>query len=94
MKSIDGNESIADNCIEVGTLIGENDTLLSLDCRDDGTLTAKQRFSRMERAARGVSEHCQVKSEERTEQGIVVIHAMIDFDCTVEKLIFQMKFTQ
>ena len=92
MKDTDQYESAACNCVEVGTLIREDDTLLTLDFSDNDGLTAREQFSRMEREAKSIgSGNCQVKSEALEEGGKPVIRAMFDFDCTAEKLIFQMK---
>lgn len=92
MKDTDEFESVSCNCVEVGTLIREDDTLLTLDFSDNGDLSAKEQFARMEKDARSIgSGNCQVKSEIIEEGGKPVIRAMFDFDCTAEKLIFQMK---
>ena len=92
MKETDQYESVACNCVEVGTLIREDDTLLTLEFCDGDELTAKEQFSRMEKEARSIgSGNCQVQSEVLEREGKPVVRAMFDFDCTAEKLIFQMK---
>ena len=52
MKDTDQYESVACNCVEVGTLIREEDTLLTLDFTDIEGLSAKEQFSRMEKEAK------------------------------------------
>lgn len=92
MKDTDQYDSVACNCVEVGTLIKEDDTLLTLDFSDNDSLSARDQFSRMERDAKTIgSGNCKIKTEILEANGIPVIRAMFDFDCTVEKLIFQMQ---
>ena len=92
MKDTGDYESVACNCVEVGTLIREDDTLLTLDFCDNDHMSAREQFTRMEKDARSVgSGNCQIKSEVIEEGGKPYIRAMFDFDCTAEKLIFQMK---
>ncbi|AMO57955.1 DUF406 family protein [Endozoicomonas montiporae] len=92
MKDTDQYESAACNCVEVGTLIREDDTLLTLDFCDNDQMTAKEQFDRMEKDALSVgSGNCQIQSEMVEADGKPIIRAMFDFDCTAEKLIFQMK---
>ena len=88
MKENDDFESVACNCVEVGTLINEDDTRLVLDLTGDN---ANEEFSRLESKAKAIgSGNCKVSSETVDEQGHTVIRAMFDFDCTAEKLIFEM----
>ena len=92
MKDTDQYDSIACNCVEVGTLIKEDDTLLTLDFTDQDGLSAKEQLSLMEKEAKTIgSGNCKVQSETLVDDGKPVIRAMFDFDCTAEKLIFQMK---
>ncbi len=89
MNEKDPYESLACNCVEVGTLIKEDDTVLMLDLRGPD---AQSRFDTLKTAAVGVgSGNCQISSETIDEDGQTVIRAMFDFDCAAEKLIFQMK---
>ena len=88
MKDKDEYESLACNCVDVGTLINEDDTRLVLDFSGD---TAREEFSRLETKAKTIgSGNCKVSSETIDDNGRPAIRAMFDFDCTAEKLIFQM----
>ncbi len=88
MKDKDEFESMACNCVDVGTLINEDDTRLVLDLTGE---TATEEFSRLESKAKAIgSGNCKVTSETFDDQGMTHIRAMFDFDCTAEKLIFQM----
>ncbi|WP_263322247.1 YfcZ/YiiS family protein [Endozoicomonas sp. Mp262] len=88
MKDSDEFESMACNCVDVGTLINEDDTRLVLDFTGDN---ACEEFSRLETKAKSIgSGNCKVSSETLDDKGMTHIRAMFDFDCTAEKLIFQM----
>ena len=88
MKTKDEFESAACNCVEVGTLINENDTRLVLDIHG---INAESQLSHLIEKAKTIgSGKCKISSERVEDQGRPVIRAMFDFDCTAEKLIFQM----
>lgn len=89
MNEKDPYESLACNCVEVGTVIREDDTVLTLDlCGPD----AHSRFDALHTAAVSVgSGNCQASCETVDENGQTVVRATFNFDCTAEKLIFQMK---
>ena len=92
MNENDPYESLADDCVEIGTVIKEDDTILALDISgpdvwsDFDTLKSE--------AARIGSGNCQVSYGAIDESGQTVIYAMFDFDCAAEKLIFQMQNNQ
>lgn len=89
MNEKDHYESLACNCVEVGTIIGEDDTVLTLDLSGPD---AQSRFDRMkDEAAKIGSGNCKISSDTIDEDGQTLIRARFDFDCTAEKLIFQMK---
>ena len=91
MNEKDQYESLACNCVEVGTLIKEDDTHLTLDIKGNETHSAEEEFSRIEKKAKSVgSGNCQVQSETIDDGGRTIIRAMFEFDCAAEKLIFQM----
>ena len=88
MKEKDPFESVACNCVDVGTLINENDTRLVLDFYGSN---AESELDQLTTKAKAIgSGNCKVSSETIDEHGKTVIRAMFDFDCTAEKLIFQM----
>ncbi|WP_419535001.1 DUF406 family protein [Endozoicomonas sp.] len=89
MNEKDQYESLACNCVEVGTIIKEDDTVLTIDLSG---VNAESRFDTLkEEAAKIGSGNCKISSETVDENGQTVIRAMFEFDCTAEKLIFQMK---
>ena len=89
MESKDQFESAACNCVEVGTIIKENDTLLTIDLWG---VDAENQLSKLTADAKEIgSGNCKVTSETLNKDGTPVIRAMLDFDCTAEKLIFEMK---
>ncbi len=92
MNENDPYESLTDDCVEIGSVIKADDTVLTLD------FSGSDAWSRFEalrtQAAHIGSGNCQVSYETVDERGQTVIHAMFDFDCTAEKLIFQMHNTQ
>ena len=89
MNEKDPYESLACNCVEVGTIIKEDDTVLTLDlCGSD----PQSRFETLKTTVAAIgSGNCQVSSQTVEENGQAVIRVTLDFDCTAEKLIFQMK---
>lgn len=91
MNEKDLYESLACNCVDVGTLISDSDTQLVLEIRGDGAVSAQEQFNAIEQKALAVgSGNCKIQSETISDNGMTVIKAMLDFDCTAEKLIFEM----
>ncbi|MFK0570782.1 DUF406 family protein [Endozoicomonas sp.] len=89
MNEKDQYESLACNCVEVGTVIREDDSVLSIDLSG---VNAQSRFDHLkEEAAKIGAGNCKITAKIIDQDGQTVIRAMFDFDCTVEKLIFQMK---
>ncbi|WBA80669.1 DUF406 family protein [Endozoicomonas sp. GU-1] len=89
MNEKDPFESLACNCVEVGTIIKEDDTVLTIDLSG---VNAESRFDALkEEAVKIGSGNCKISAETIDEHGQTVIRAMFEFDCTAEKLIFQMK---
>ena len=92
MNQKDQYESLACNCVDVGTLISDDDTCLALEIRGDDVATAQEKLSQIEKKALAVgSGNCAIHSETSNDNGVTVIKAMLDFDCTAEKLIFEMQ---
>ena len=89
MKDTDEFESIACNCVEVGTIIREDDTVLTINL--SGVNAHSDLETLKAEAAEIGSGNCKVTTETIDENGQTAIRAMFDFDCTAEKLIFQMK---
>lgn len=92
MNENDPYESLADDCVEIGTVIRENDTILALDI--SGPEAWSEFDTLKSEAARIGSGNCQVSYGAIDESGQTVIYAMFDFDCAAEKLIFQMQNNQ
>ncbi|KEQ18959.1 DUF406 family protein [Endozoicomonas numazuensis] len=91
MNEKDPFECTTCNTVEVGTLIRDDDTRVTLEIRDDEAISAQDMFSKIEQRALAVgSGNCKIQSETCKENGMTVIKAMLDFDCTAEKLIFEM----
>lgn len=80
----------ADHCLEMGTIIQAGDTHLELMLR--GTeQQINQRFSQLEQMARSITDHVTVHKEVYNHKGLPIVTAMFDFNCTAEKLIFELK---
>ena len=91
MNEKDPFECTTCNTVEVGTLISDDDTRVTLEIRGDEAVSAQDKFSKIEQRALSVgSGNCKIQSETCQENGITVIKAMLNFDCTAEKLIFEM----
>ena len=89
MNDKDPYESLACNCVEVGTIIKEDDTVLTLNLAG---VDAETQLSQLKADALEIgSGNCKVTAETVEQEGSPVIRAMFDFDCTAEKLIFEMK---
>lgn len=92
MNEKDPYESLACNCVEVGTIIKEDDTVLTLNLSG---IDAETQLSQLKADASEVgSGNCKVTAETVEQSGNPVIRAMFDFDCTAEKLIFEMKHSR
>ncbi len=92
MNEKDPYESLACNCVEVGMVIREDDTILTLDLRGSD---AESRFEALKTAAAGIgSGNCTISCETIDDEGQSAIRAIFDFDCAAEKMIFQMKNCQ
>ena len=89
MNDKDQFESLACNCVEVGTIIKEDDTLLTLDLSGANAETQLEQLKAD--ALKVGSGNCKVSAETIDEGGKTIVRAMLDFDCAAEKLIFQMK---
>ncbi len=89
MNQKDQYESLACNCVEVGTVIKEDDTVLTLNLAG---VNAEKQLNQLKADASEIgSGNCTVTAETIEQDGAPVIRAMFDFDCTAEKLIFEMK---
>ncbi|MGI2026512.1 DUF406 family protein [Endozoicomonas acroporae] len=80
----------ADHCLEIGQVIAPGDTHLEMTIKGDTEQQANDQMATMEALANSISDHCQVKKTVSLHQGSATIDAMFDFDCTAEKLIFEL----
>ena len=83
-------EVVADHCLELGEVIGSDDTHFETSISGTTEHQVKEQFERMEALANSISNHCTVKKSVSRKKGSVTIDAMFDFDCTAEKLIFEL----
>ena len=76
-------------CVEIGSLIKEDDVTLIVDLVG---ADADVRFESLKANALQIgSGDCQISSEIIELEGVSTLRASFVFDCTAEKLIFQMK---
>lgn len=76
-------------CVEIGSLIKEDDVTLIVDLAG---VDAEERFEALKASALQIgSGNCQISSEIVELEGVSTLRAAFVFDCTAEKLIFQMK---
>ncbi|WP_306800273.1 DUF406 family protein [Endozoicomonas sp. YOMI1] len=47
-------------------------------------------MAKMEALANSISDHCQINKTVNHHQVSIIIDAIFDFDCTAEKLIFEL----
>ncbi|WP_257285607.1 YfcZ/YiiS family protein [Endozoicomonas sp. SESOKO1] len=80
----------ADHCFEIGEVIAPGDTHLAMTIKGDTEQQANDQMAKMEALANSISDHCQVKKTVNRHKGSVTIDAMFDFDCTAEKMIFEL----
>ena len=80
----------ADHCIEIGEVIVPGDTHLVMSIKGDTEQQANDQMAKMEALANSISDHCQIKKTVSHLKDSVTIDAMFDFDCTAEKMIFEL----
>ncbi|USE33974.1 DUF406 family protein [Endozoicomonas sp. SCSIO W0465] len=80
----------ADHCFEIGEVIVPGDTHFEMTIKGDTEQQANDQMTKMEVLANSISDHCQIKKTVNDHGGSVTIDAMFDFDCTAEKLIFEL----
>ena len=89
MNDNDQFESLACNCVEVGTIIKEDDTVLTISLSGPD---ADSQLDKLKKEAKKIAQDtCKISSNTIEENNQRVIRATFNFDCTAEKLIFQMK---
>lgn len=88
MKDDNHFETQGCSCVDVGTLIQEEDTRLEMTFSG---AQADETFNRLKARAQAIgSGQCRVAMETLDQDGAPCIRAVFDFDCAAEKLIFQM----
>lgn len=80
----------ADHCFEVGEVIVPGDTRFEMTLEGETEQQVNEQFARMETLANSISDHCTIEKRLHHKGGAVTIDAMFDFDCTAEKLIFEL----
>lgn len=83
-------EVAADHCVEIGEVIIPGDTHFETTIEESTEQQAADHFARMEALANSISNHCIIRKTVNHQPGSVTIDAMFDFDCTAEKLIFEL----
>lgn len=76
---------------EIGTIIGEGDDVLDLEVSAASEADARAKLAEYRALAAQVSSESRIQEQlEQAEQG-VILKARIQFSCTAEKLIFEMR---
>ncbi|MDO2949040.1 YfcZ/YiiS family protein [Aeromonas simiae] len=76
---------------EIGTIIGEGDDVLDLEVSAASEADARAKLAEYRALAAQVSPESRIQEQlEQAEQG-VILKARIQFSCTAEKLIFEMR---
>ncbi|CAM3834542.1 DUF406 family protein [Parendozoicomonas haliclonae] len=83
-------EVVADHCLEIGEVILPGDTHYECLLAGKKESELNDDFNRLEQRARDISKTCKVNKVVSQDDGRVTINAMFDFDCTVEKMIFEL----
>ncbi|WP_157237095.1 DUF406 family protein [Endozoicomonas elysicola] len=83
-------EVVADHCLEIGEVIIPGDTHLEMTVEGSTEQQANDQLVWMEALASSISDHCTIRKTVNHQPGSVTIDAMFDFDCTAEKLIFEL----
>lgn len=76
---------------EIGTIIGEGDDLMELVIEAPTEADARAKLAAYEALARQVTAEASCSSELSQGNGGVILKARLQFTCTAEKLIFEMR---
>lgn len=79
--------------VEVGTIISENDTMLSLPFEGVDLASAEELAKKYVDAARKRFTTVKVKNKESTTQNGVTLELTLTFECAAEKIIFEMSLS-
>ena len=78
-------------CAEIGTIIGEGDDVMELVIEAAAEADARAKLAAYEALAKQVTAEAQVSSELTQGANGVILKARLQFTCTAEKLIFEMR---
>ena len=93
MSQDKSNEEVCEACgsfVELGSVIGENDTALVLPFTGKESRAVNVLAKKYIDAATARFGTVQVSSKESTDNNGVRLQVTLNFDCTAEKLIFEM----
>ncbi len=87
-------QETCDSCgcfAEIGTIIGEGDEVMELVIEAATEAAARSKLNDYEALAKQVTAEASCRSELTTGAAGVVLKAQLQFTCTAEKLIFEMR---
>lgn len=87
-------QDICDSCgsmAEIGTIIGEGDEVMELVIEAAAEADARAKLAAYEALAKQVTAEAEVSSELSQGADGVILKARLQFTCTAEKLIFEMR---
>ncbi|WP_108652700.1 DUF406 family protein [Dongshaea marina] len=76
---------------EIGTVIGEGDDILELSLSGDNEQQLKEQFAKCVALAKEIYADAKVEQSISSENGTVTLKGKIQFGCTAEKMIFEMR---
>lgn len=88
------NDEVCEACgviAEVGTIIHEGDDVVVIPVEGDNETDAAERQARYVAVAKEVCADVQVSSELQQVEDGVVLNTTLQFTCTAEKMIFEMR---
>lgn len=88
------NDEVCEACgviAEVGTIIHEGDDVVVIPVEGDNETDAAERQARYVAVAKEVCPDVQVSSELQQVEDGVVLNTTLQFTCTAEKMIFEMR---
>lgn len=87
-------QETCDSCgcfAEIGTIIGEGDDVMDLVVEAATEADARTKLAAYEALARQVTAEVEIRSELSQGASGVILKARLQFTCTAEKLIFEMR---
>ena len=94
MTTVDHMEDVSEACgcvAEVGTIIRDGDDIVMIPVEGDDEADARARQARYVDVAKQACPEVLVSSELQTVEGGVVLNTTLQFTCTAEKMIFEMR---